>query len=147
MLATYAGRRPRPAQQGLAGPGDLADMAIIPDADVLNARARQMVRDTWVAPVAVSAFARNVVGCGSSPCRRPRTPTAAQRRSSTSVDARLLDWAGDKLACDVEQDQTFWQMQTLAESERATVGEAFWVWSYEPPLKPNGSIDYRGRSG
>jgi hypothetical protein len=38
-------------------------------------------------------------------------------------------------------------MQTLAESERATVGEAFWVWSYEPPLKATGRSTTASRSG
>jgi lambda family phage portal protein len=144
MLATYGAADRGRRNKDWKASGISADLAIIPDAEVMNARARQMVRDSWIAQSAVSAYSRNVIGCGIIP-----VPQAKDTDGELDTDLNkqlMLDfwtWASDRIACDVEQEQTFWQMQSLAESERATVGETFWIWAYEPPRRANGGIDTR----
>lgn len=142
MLATYGAADRGRRNKDWRASNLSADQAIIPDAATLNARARQMVRDTWVAQSAVGAFARNVIGCGIIPVPQAKSPGGSL---NTKLNKQLMldfwAWASDKHVCDVEQDQTFWQMQALAESERATVGEAFWIWSYEPAQTLGGGID------
>lgn len=143
MLSTYAAADRGRRNKDWRANGISADMAIIPDADTINARARQMVRDSWIAKSAVSAFARNVIGCGIIPVPQAKN---ADGTLNTELNKQLMlafwTWASDRMVCDVEKDQTFWQQQTLAESERATVGEAFIVWSYAPSIV-NGKIDTR----
>src|SRR4051812_19689832 len=56
MLATYSAADRGRRNRDWRATGLSADMAIIPDSPVLNARARQMVRDSWVAKSAVAAF-------------------------------------------------------------------------------------------
>lgn len=125
-----------------ASPGS-ADLAIIPDSEILNARARQLVRDSWPAKSVVKAYVRNIVGPGILTTPHAKSEdgkplTAFNRRAKAGFD----HWAKAKVVCDVEKKQTFFQKQGLAVSERATVGEHFIVWSYEPPLTPGGRTDY-----
>jgi lambda family phage portal protein len=142
MLATYAAAdRGRRNRDWNARPVS-ADLAIIPDAATLNARARQMERDSWVVESAVGAYSRNVVGCGVIPIPQAKDPSG---RLLTDLNrTAMVDfwaWAGDKQWCDVEGDQTHCQQQEMAERERVVVGEAFWVWSYRPNRLSNGRID------
>src|SRR4051794_28620663 len=123
-LATYEAAKSGRKNKDWRAPGISADAARLPDDPVLNTPARQMGGDTWVASSAVSAFARNVIGTGIIPV--PQIKDAADKLNVRVNKAAMLEfwtWASDKHACDVEEDQTFWQMQTLAETERATVGE------------------------
>jgi hypothetical protein len=138
MLATYGAADRGRRNKDWRAAGISADQAIIPDAEVINARSGR-----WCAirgsPSAVSAFARNVIGCGIIPV--PQAKDAAGQLDVELNKTLMLEfwtWASDKNACDVEKDQTFWQMQTLAEIERATVGEAFWVLGVRAGLLPNG---------
>jgi lambda family phage portal protein len=125
-------------------PNVSANMAILGDAGTLNARSRQMVRDSWVIKSVVRAFARNVIGTGILPIPQAKDENGnllAKLNKTLMLD--FWEWAGDKQWCDAEGDQTFWQMQALAECERVTVGESFWIWCYEPHLLPNGRLDLR----
>jgi lambda family phage portal protein len=144
MLSTYAAAdRGRKNKDWKATTGS-ADAAIIPDAPLLNARARQMVRDNWAAKSVVKAFVRNVIGCGIIPVPQAKD---AGGKLLEKTNRRLMldfwDWAGDKQFCDVEQRQTFWQKQGLVESERVTVGGSLIAWSYAPNCLPNGRIDLK----
>lgn len=142
MLAVYQaadqGRRNRDwrAQQVSA------DAAYIPDRLTIIARARQMARDSWAGRSAVRAFVRNVVRCGIVPMAQAKD---ADGKLLSDLNRRLTrdfwEWANDARACDVTREQTFWQMQALAEQERVVAGESFFYWSYEPKTKPDGSID------
>jgi lambda family phage portal protein len=133
MLSTYAAAdRGRRNKDWRASPAS-ADLSIIPDAELLNSRARQMVRDSWIAKAAIRSASRNVVGKGIIP-----VPAAKDLRGNllTELNATaqklFWEWASNRLFCDVEKRQTFWQKQSLTIEERFTVGEHFIVWSYEP---------------
>jgi lambda family phage portal protein len=119
-----------------------ADLNIIPDALVLEGRARQMVRDSWLAKSIVKAYKRNIAGRGIITTPHAKLPSGQPFVELNKVAQSEFTWWGrTKEACDVERKQTYGQMQRLAVSERATVGEHFWVWSYEPPLTADGRID------
>ncbi len=119
-----------------------SDLNIIPEVLVLEGRARQMVRDSWLAKSIVRAYKRNVVG-------RQIIITPHAKAANGSPDQSLNRaaqhefhwWARTKEACDIEKKQTFGQMQRLAVSERATVGEHFWVWDYNQPTTASGTVD------
>ncbi len=143
MLSTYAAAGRGRNNKDWRAPNLSADLAIVPDAETLNSRARQIgARDSWIAESAVAAFARNVVGCGIIPIPQARDETG---ELLVELNRQLMglfwEWAGEAKNCDVEEDQTYWQMQTLVETERATVGQAFIVWSYEPNLDASGRLD------
>jgi lambda family phage portal protein len=110
-----------------------ADSAIIPDANVLNARARQMIRDSHIAQAISFAKVRNIVGRGITPIP-VATDAAGNELKSLNVAAekRFWAWSNDPKKCDVEGRRTFWQFQQLAVSEKVAVGEVFIVWSYTP---------------
>jgi lambda family phage portal protein len=114
-----------------------ADASIIPEAQILNARARACVRDSWIGKSAIRAFSRNVVGCGILPI-----PMVRDKKGNLlmEVNKALLKvfwrWANRKDWCDVERRQTFWQKQNLMVEDRATVGESLLVWSYVPNPDP-----------
>ena len=142
MLATYAAADRGRRNKDWRAPSVSADVAIIPDSTVLIARVRQMVRDSWIVTSVVDSYCRNVVGCGVIPIPQAKD---AQGKLLTDLNRNAMldfwEWAGDKQWCDAEQDQTFWQMEDLAERERVTAGEVFWIWSYEPNRLANGRID------
>lgn len=133
MLSTYAAAdRGRRNKDWRASPAS-ADLSIIPDAEILNPRARQLVRDSWIGKAAIRAASRNVVGKGIIP-----VPTAKDRHGvllselNSYIQKLFWEWASNRLFCDIEKRQTFWQKQSLTVEERFTVGEHFIVWSYEP---------------
>lgn len=144
MLATYAGADRGRRNKDWKASAASADQAIIPDSPVLNARTRQMVRDNSTAKSAVRAFVRNVVKCGIIPIPMARD---AAGKLLTDLNKLMLkafwEWANDANLCDLEGRQTFWQKQSLCESERVTVGGAMVIWSYDPRRLPNGQIDKR----
>lgn len=142
MLATYAAADRGRRNKDWRAPAVSADVAIIPDLTVLIGRVRQMERDSWIVTSAIDAYCRNVVGCGVIPIPQAKD-AKGKLLTNLNRDAMLdfWEWAGDKQWCDVEADQTFWQMEDLAERERVTAGEAFWIWSYTPNRLPNGKID------
>lgn len=109
-----------------------ADAAILADSTRLNARARQLVRDSWIAKSAVRAKARNICGTGIIPVPAARIGATEMTAFNNAVEKLFWDWASDRGACDVEARSTFWQMQTACVEERTIVGERFIVWSYRP---------------
>lgn len=135
MLATYkAADTGRGNQDWRGTTSGSADLAIIPDSRVMLQRARQMVRDSWIAASAIKAASRNVVGSGITP-----VPAAHDRdgKPLAKVNARLShlwkEWSGKAKNCDVEGRQNFYQKQSQLVEERFTAGESFLVWSYSPP--------------
>ena len=138
--AADVGRRNRDWNPGNAS----ADLAIIPDATTLTARARQLVRDTWVGKSIVRAFKRNIVGRGIQVIPHAKDPAGKPLAALNRVAQRaFLRWAKSKMM-DVERKQTFPQKQRQAAAERQTVGEAIWMWSYRVPLGAMNGID-RGK--
>ncbi len=133
MLGTYAGAdKGRRNRDWRANPGS-ADLAIIPDARILVPRARQLVRDNWVARSAVHCVARNVVGRGIVPVPVVRDLAGREFTDFNRRAERLFwEWASDPRLCDLEKRQTFWAKQQLCEEERVVAGEHFLVWSYKP---------------
>jgi lambda family phage portal protein len=143
-LANYqAAGRGRQNRDWKASPGS-ADMMILPDGPLLNARARQTVRDTWIGASMVRAAKRNVSGTGIRvvPAAKAEDGTLL-RNLNKRARADFQRWAKDKQACDLERRQNFYQKQRLAVSERYTVGQHFIVWSYRRPETAAGAIDYR----
>lgn len=127
-----------------ASPGS-ADLMILPEALTLNARARQAIRDSWIASSMIRAAKRNIAGTGIDV-----VPTAADGEGdplsglNRRVRADFWRWASDKKFCDVEQRQNFWQKQRLAVGERYATGEHFTVWSYSAATyNADGSVDRR----
>jgi capsid protein len=119
-----------------------ADLNLIPDVLVLEGRARQMVRDSWIAKSIIKAYKRNIAGRGIVVTPHAKKETGEPLvKLNEKAQREFARWGKCKEACDVEKKQTFGQMQRLAVGERATVGEHFWVWSYTPPLTPSGKID------
>lgn len=140
-LSTYAAADTGRRNKDWQARNGSADLAIIPDSTTLNARARQMVRDSWIGQSIVRAERRNVVGRGIAVI--PHAKDAAGKpltELNRIAQTEFNKWAKSKL-CDVERKQTFAQKQGLAVKERATVGESLWVWSYRIPIGRDGRID------
>lgn len=117
-LATYrAAERGRLFTDWRAPVNSSADYASLNDAETINARARQLVRDSWIAQAAVRAVVRNTAGRGVEV--RPKSGDAA---FDEAVKIRFAEWAQG--ACDMEGRRTWWQYQQFAVAEEFTVGEA-----------------------
>lgn len=130
QLATYAAAQRGRKQRDWKAPVTSADLAILPDMTTLNARARQLVRDSWIARAAVRARSRNIVGRGVIPVPSATDESGQELETwNRAVDRRFWDWASNALHCDVEGRRTFWQFQSVAAEEKFTVGEHFIVWS------------------
>ena len=138
-LGTYAasdqGRRNRDWRANTGS----ADLAIIPDSSTLNARARQIVRDTWIGSSMVRAFVRNVTDITVVPHAKDRDGKPLTVLNNVARQ-EFKRWAHSK-ACDVEHKNTFRQKQRLAAREKFTVGEHVWMWAYRAPLTPDGRLD------
>lgn len=132
QLATYQAAQRGRATKDWKANNVSADMAIIPDAAMLNSRSRQLVRDTWIGSSMILSARRNVVGTGIDPM-----PTAKDQNGKAldafNQRARTLfwKWASNKSLCDMERRQNFYQKQRLLVSELFAVGQAFLFWSYE----------------
>lgn len=109
-----------------------ADLAILPEADTLNARSRDMVRNSWMAKSIVKAFARNVVGTGITPIPTVKGPDGTMLKAVNRTLMRMFwEWAADFKWCDLEGRQTYWEKQSLTIKEWVTVGEHFIIWNYQ----------------
>lgn len=101
-----------------------ADLTIVPDAPITQARARQLVRDDAYCASAVRAFVRNVVGRGVqiTPTRKldDGTPDTAWKAAAS---AYWDEWASDPKRCDVEGRRTFTMILEWCVREYTTVGE------------------------
>jgi lambda family phage portal protein len=132
QLATYAAADRGRGNKDWKASAASADLAIIPDSALLNARARQITRDTWIGKSAIRSWSRNVVGCGIMP-----VPIAKDANDNLlpKLNKRILKlfskWAQNKDWCDVEKRQSFWQKQNLCMEELVGTGEHFIIWSYQ----------------
>lgn len=109
-----------------------ADAALIPDAPVMNARARQMVRDDSYAQSIVRAFKRNVIGTGINPAFQATDNNGKKLDVfNRMADVEWHDWSTRPELVDIEGKRTFHDIQRWALSELVTVGEAFVVWRYD----------------
>jgi lambda family phage portal protein len=132
QLATYAAADRGRGNKDWKAPTASADLAIIPDSALLNARARQITRDTWIGKSAIRSWSRNVVGCGIMPV--PIAKDAADNllpKLNKKILKLFSKWAQNKDWCDVEKRQSFWQKQNLCIEELVGTGEHFIIWSYE----------------
>lgn len=125
-----------------------ADAHVIPDMPTLNARARQLERDSWIIQSSVRAAKRNIVGCGILPVPVGKDANDQPLEAlNTAAEDLFWRWASDRKACDVEKRRTFWRTQRLCVGEKKLVGEHFVVWSYKPNLLPDGRLDPHGQVG
>lgn len=109
-----------------------ADAALVPDAPVMNARARQMVRDDSYAQSIVRAFKRNVIGTGINPAFQAMDPSGNKLEVfNRMADVEWHDWSTRPELVDIEGKRTFHDIQRWALSELVTVGEAFVIWRYD----------------
>lgn len=132
QMSTFAAAKVSRQTKDWRAPLMSADATIIDDTPRLNARARQLVRDSWIAKAAVRAKRRNVVGTGIIPIPAAHLNGVELTEFNNTLESLFWDWASDRNACDVEGRSTFWKMQSRAVAERFTVGEHFIVWSYTP---------------
>lgn len=110
-----------------------ADLDYIADAETINARARDLYRNSWLARSAVRARRRNTVRTGIIPVSTATNADGTVNESlRAAIDAAFMTWASDRQRCDVEQKSTFWKFQRRCVSEQMLVGEHFVVWSYTP---------------
>jgi lambda family phage portal protein len=133
MLATYKGADRGRANRDWRVTTGSADLAIIQDAAVLNARARQITRDTWMGKSIAKAVKRLVVGRGVKVVPFVRDANGkADREANRQLSNAFNKWARNKKLCDVEKRQNLVRKQGMIAFELPTVGEHFIVWSYTP---------------
>jgi lambda family phage portal protein len=110
-----------------------ADAAIIPDSITLNARSREMERNSWIAKAGKRAKVRNVVGRGIVPVPVAKDAAGNELKAlNRKAESLFLRWASDKTACDVERRRTFWRQQRMCVSEKFVAGEHLLMWQYRP---------------
>jgi len=104
----------RPANQS-------ADSELLNDANVIRARARDLVRNNAYARGVINALVRNVVGCGIVPQARIQTSEDKPiERLNDQAEALFERWA--KVA-DASGRLTFWDIQRLCYREMLEAGE------------------------
>lgn len=103
-----------------------ADGAIVADLGTLIARARSAVRDDWAAAAIVSGWRRHVVGTGFSVRSNARDPWSGKpfTEFNKAADRLFARWCRARF-CDLERKKNFHAFQSLMQSEKVTVGEAF----------------------
>lgn len=132
-LSYYASADKGRRNRDWRAPASSADLAIIPDAQTVLARARHTIANSWIGKAAVRAQKRNVAGRGIM-----TVPTAkdADGKELPEINRRAGDlwmrWASNRNACDVERRRSLWQIQRTVVSEEFVVGESLIVWSYQP---------------
>ena len=114
-----------------------ADGAIVGDLTLVNARARAAVWTDWAGRSIVGTYRRHVVGIGITPRSAARDPgsdkeTPAFKLFNRRIDRLYKNWAHRPWLCDVERTKPLAEIDGLAVSEFATVGEAFCVHSFTP---------------
>jgi lambda family phage portal protein len=112
-----------------------ADLAIVTDAATLNARSRQMMRDSHIAKAIKLSKVRNIVGRGITPIPIATDPAGKELvELNRAAEKGFWDWANDPARCDVEGRRNFWAMQALAVGEKVEVGQVFFVKCYTPGI-------------
>jgi capsid protein len=95
-----------------------ADRTLLADADLIRARARDLVRNDAYARRAVAAIQDNVIGCGIVP--RPNVGSDDQNKI---IRESWQQWANSKRHCDHAKRLNFYQMQRLLIKEQIEAGE------------------------
>lgn len=109
-----------------------ADAAWLPQAELVNARARDIVRNEGYAQSAVGGFARNVVGCGMTVMPARTLPDGRLDTAwNEAAAAAFEEWAEDHRLVDRERKRTFAEVQDWALRETVVVGGALAVWGEE----------------
>jgi len=114
-----------------------ADGGLIADLSTINARARAAVWNDWAGRSTVGTYRRHVVGIGitaRSAARDPQTGEESEtfRRWNQRIDRLHEHWAHRPWLCDVEKTKSLAEIDGLAVSDFATVGEAFCVHTFSP---------------
>lgn len=114
-----------------------ADGAIVADLWTVNARARAAAWNDWAGRSIVGTYRRHVVGIGITPRSAARDPgsgkeTESFRRFNQRIDRLHDHWAHRPWLCDVEKTKCLAEIDGLAVSDFATVGEAFCVHAFTP---------------
>ncbi len=110
-----------------------ADQAIIPEAPVVNARARETVANTWIGKAAKRAQVRNVAGRGIEVVPTAKLKDGKEDAATNLVAATAwMNWAGAYTHCDIEGKRTFWQIQRTVVGEEFVTGISLVTWAYEP---------------
>jgi lambda family phage portal protein len=114
-----------------------ADGGIIGDLSLANARSRAAVWNDWAARSGVGVYRRHVVGIGITPRSAARDPesgeeTAPFERFNRRIDALYDWWAHRPWLCDYERTKNLCEIDGLAVSDFAQVGEAFCIHSFTP---------------
>ncbi len=133
----YDGARQDRTSADWGGTSVSADGAIVGDVGMVNARSRAAVANDWAARSIVGAYRRHVVGIGITPRSAARDPqsgeeTEAFRAFNQRIDALHDFWAHRPWLCDFERTKNLCEIDGLAVSDFATVGQAFCVHSFIP---------------
>ncbi len=133
-LSTYEAAKKDRTTQDWRAPTKTADQAILPDAGTLNARGRQIIRDTGIGQSIKNGMRRGVVGIGVTPRSAARNPLTGEplKEFNDRVDLWWEPWATTPEFCDVEGRRTWVEHEGLVICEFTAVGESFTVLSYEP---------------
>lgn len=98
-----------------------ADLEMLGDADVVRARARDLVRNNAHAQGVIRSLLRNVVGCGIKPQSRLRFADGRERDGMNEAIESFWDrWQS---TADVTGRLSFYEMQRLCYSETKEAGE------------------------
>lgn len=113
-----------------------ADLELDGDADVIRARARDLVRNNAYAKGVLRAVTRNTVGSGIRPQAKVQKPNGEfNEEFNTRLDALWEKW---QRHADVTGKLSFYEIQQLAMSERWEAGELLiqFVEVKDDPLRP-----------
>lgn len=114
-----------------------ADGGIVPDLYLTNARARAAIPNDWAGRSIVGTYRRHVVGIGITPRSAARDPETGKETPVFRAFNRRIDmlhdwWAHRPWLCDFENTKNLCEIDGLAVSEFATVGQAFCIHSFAP---------------
>ncbi len=98
-----------------------ADLEMLGDADVVRARARDLVRNNAHAQGILRALLRNVIGCGIKPQSRIRFANGGERdRMNDAIESLWDKW---QAVAEVTGRLSFYELQRLCYSEVKEAGE------------------------
>lgn len=132
-LSTYAAAEKSRLTQDWKAPRRSADDALVPDAPLTVARARQACRDEWAGFSGRSSYLRHIVGTGITCKAAARDPQSGQDLAdfNRAADRLWLAWCREPAYLDVERRRTMLAMQRTLVAEFFTAGEALVVLGYE----------------
>ena len=114
-----------------------ADGAFVGDAPLINARARAAAVNDWAGRSIVGTYRRHVVGIGITPMSAACDPVTGKetevfRKFNQRIDRLYKHWGHRPRLCDVERVKSISEIDGLAVSDFATVGEAFCLHTFTP---------------